>query len=84
MDIFKFDEAFFVARQWNIHRYYVDCAFLSDLCLQVLKVHDQSPGCTAGLEQYFDYIVAVNEQRLVKYHIILIYTYISMFIYVPF
>ncbi len=32
---------------------------------QVIKVQDNSPGQRAGLEAYFDYIVAVNGVRLV-------------------
>ncbi len=32
---------------------------------QVIKVQDNSPGQHAGLEAFFDFIVAVNGQRLV-------------------
>jgi hypothetical protein len=31
----------------------------------VLKVHDNSPGSYAGLEAFFDFIVAINGIRLV-------------------
>src|ERR1700722_13083862 len=30
----------------------------------VLKVHDNSPGARAGLEAFFDFVVAVNGSRL--------------------
>lgn len=32
----------------------------------VLQVHDNSPGAKAGLEPFFDYIIAVNGVRLVS------------------
>ena len=32
----------------------------------VLHVHDNSPGSAAGLEPFFDYIIAVNGVRLVR------------------
>jgi predicted metalloprotease with PDZ domain len=32
----------------------------------VLQVHDNSPGSAAGLEPFFDYIIAVNGVRLVR------------------
>jgi hypothetical protein len=32
---------------------------------QVIKVQDNSPGLAAGLEAFFDFIVAVNGNRLV-------------------
>lgn len=32
----------------------------------VLRVHDNSPGFKAGLEAFFDFIVAINGVRLVS------------------
>ena len=36
-----------------------------------LQVQDNSPGQAAGLEPFFDYVVAIGEIRLVSYHIYL-------------
>lgn len=32
----------------------------------VLRVHENSPGQRAGLEPFFDYIVAIGKHRLVR------------------
>lgn len=34
--------------------------------LNILQVQDASPGQTAGLEAFFDFIVAINDTRLVS------------------